>query len=82
MNAGGVESSVQSILLAAGLPGSVPALAAKAALEGWALIGFWAAGVFLGLPGRVRFAHSISCSPGRQTYACYTALAIAGGVGS
>ena len=51
VNSSGVESPVQSILLAAGLPGLF-LIWRRSALEGWALIGFCAAGRILGIPGR------------------------------
>jgi hypothetical protein len=79
VNSGGVESSVQSILLAAGLPGLFLVWRRNRS-EGWVFFGFWAAGVFWGyLAGAFRALDFLQ--PGRQTYACYTALAFAGGVG-
>jgi hypothetical protein len=79
VNSGGVEAPIQSILLAAGLPGILLVWRRRPA-EGWALIGFCGAGLFWGyLAGASRALDFLQ--PGRHTYACYTALAVAGGAG-
>ena len=79
VNSAGVESPVQSILLGVGLPGLF-LVWRRSATEGWALIGFCAAGLFWGyLAGAARALDFLQ--PGRQTYAFYSALAVAGGVG-
>jgi hypothetical protein len=79
VNSAGVESPVQTILLAAGLPGLF-LLFRRSPTEGLALAAFCAAGLFWGyLAGAWRALDFLQ--PGRHTYACYTALAVAGGAG-
>jgi hypothetical protein len=79
VNSAGVESPVQSVLIAAGLPGLV-LIYRRRPVEGMALAGVCAAGLFWGyLAGSWRALDFLQ--PGRHTYACYTALAIAGGAG-
>ena len=69
----------RAILLAAGLPGLF-LVWRRSPTEGWALIGFCAAGLFWGyLAGASRALDFLQ--PGRHTYAFYSALAVAGGVG-
>jgi hypothetical protein len=79
VNSSGVESSAQSVLIAVGLPGLF-LVWRRSVSEGWALVGFCGAGIFWGyLAGSSRALDFLQ--PGRHTYACYTALALAGGVG-
>jgi hypothetical protein len=79
VNSSSVEPVTQSILFAVGLPGLF-LVWRRSVTEGWALIGFCAAGIFWGyLAGSSRALDFLQ--PGRHTYACYTALAVAGGVG-
>jgi hypothetical protein len=74
-----VEAEIQSILLAFGLPGLV-LLIRQNRIRGTAIAGLFAAGVFWGyLAGGFRFLDFLQ--PGRHTYACYTALAVASGAG-
>ena len=74
-----VEPPIQTILLAAGVLGLV-VLRRRGPIEAWALFGFGAAGFCWGyLAGAVRALDFLQ--PGRQTYACYSALAVAGGAG-
>ena len=73
------ESPVECLLLAVGLPGLVLLLQRDRAL-GWALSGFCDAGIFWGyFAGGSRALDFLQ--PGRQTYAFFTALAVAGGAG-
>ena len=73
------EAPIQAVLLAAGLPGLV-LIYRRGSAQGVALIVFCAAGVFWGyLAGGLRSLDFLQ--PGRHTYACYTALAVAGGAG-
>ena len=79
VNSAGVESPAQSILIGAGLAGLF-LVWRRSPPEGWALMGFCAAGLFWGyLAGALRALDFLQ--PGRQTYAFYSALAVAGGVG-
>ena len=79
VNSAASKSPIQSILLAAGLPGLF-VVWRRGPTEGWALIGFCAAGLFWGyLAGALRALDFLQ--PGRHTYACYSALAVAGGAG-
>jgi len=74
-----VEAEVQSILLALGLPGLV-LLVRQSRIRGTALAGFCVTGLFWGyLAGGFQVLDFLQ--PGRHTYACYTALALAGGAG-
>jgi hypothetical protein len=74
-----VEAEVQSILLALGLPGLV-LLVRQSRIRGTALAGFCVSGLFWGyLAGGFQVLDFLQ--PGRHTYACYTALALAGGAG-
>ena len=73
------EAPVQSFLLALGVPGLV-LVYHRSRPEGLALIGFCGAGFFWGyLAGGWRGLDFLQ--PGRHTYACYTALAVAAGAG-
>ena len=68
------------VLLAARRAGIGRALS-SAVGAGLALLGFCARGIFWGyLAGGLRVLDFLQ--PGRHTYACYTALAVAGGAGS
>jgi hypothetical protein len=72
-----VEPPVQSVLLAAGLPG-LAVLACRKPLLGWALCGFTAAGFAWGyLAGALKSLDFLQ--PGRHSYAFYLGLALAGG---
>ena len=74
-----VEASIQSILIFAGVPALVFGLRRSLTL-GCALVAFCAAGFFWGyLAGGSRELDFLQ--PGRHTYACYTALAVACGAG-
>jgi hypothetical protein len=71
------EAPIQAVLLAIGLPG-LWIVARRNAILGSALAGFAAGGLFWGyLAGGIRSLDFLQ--PGRQTYALYSALAIAGG---
>jgi hypothetical protein len=71
------EAEVQAILLAFGFPGLI-LLARQSRVRGTAIAGFCLAGFFWGyLAGGFRFLDFLQ--PGRHTYACFTALALAGG---
>ncbi len=73
------EAEIQSVLFAFGLPGLV-LLVRQSRIRGTALAGFFAAGAFWGyLAGGFKLFDFLQ--PGRHTYACYTALALAGGAG-
>ncbi len=73
------EAEVQSLLIATGLPGLM-LLTRQNRIRGAALGGFCLAGFFWGyLAGGFKALDFLQ--PGRQTYAFYTALALAGGVG-
>ncbi len=73
------EPPVQTILLAAGVLGLV-VLWRRGPIQAWALFGFCAAGFCWGyLAGGLRALDFLQ--PGRHTYACYSALAVAGGAG-
>ena len=75
----GPEAPIQSILLALGLPG-LAWMVRRQRIEGVALLGFCAAGLFWGyLAGFLRRLDFLQ--PGRHTYALYTGLAIAGALG-
>ncbi len=70
---------IQALLLATGLPGLVLRIR-RSPVPGWALCGFCAAGMGWGyLAGA--FAALDFLQPGRHTYAMFTGLALAGGVG-
>jgi hypothetical protein len=72
------EAPIQAVLLAIGLPG-LWLLVRHNAILGSALAGFAAGGLFWGyLAGGIRSLDFLQ--PGRQTYALYSALAIAGGL--
>jgi hypothetical protein len=74
-----LEAPIQTILLAAGLPGLILCLR-RSPTPGWALVAFCAAGFFWGyLAGGLRELDFLQ--PGRHTYACFTALVIACGAG-
>jgi hypothetical protein len=74
-----VEAPIQSILLAAGLPGLV-VLIRRQPVPGWALCGFCAAGMAWGyLAGALPALDFLQ--PGRHSYAFFTGLALAGGAG-
>jgi hypothetical protein len=74
-----VAPPIQCILLALGLPGLV-LLIRRSPVPGWALGGYCAAGMVWGyLAGA--FAALDFLQPGRHTYALFTGLALAGGVG-
>jgi hypothetical protein len=71
------EPPIQSVLLATGLPG-LALLVGRRPAQGWILAGFGAAGFVWGyLAGGIRGLDFLQ--PGRHTFACYTALALAGG---
>jgi hypothetical protein len=73
------ESPIEAVIIAAGLPGLF-ILWRRGPTEPWALVGFCGAGLFWGyLAGASRSLDFLQ--PGRHTYAFYSALAIAGGVG-
>jgi len=73
------EPPVQSILLAVGALGLL-VLCRRGPIQGWALLGFCAAGMFWGyLAGGLRALDFVQ--PGRHTYALFTGLAVAGGAG-
>ena len=75
----GPEAPIQCILLAAGLPGLV-CLIRRNRIEGAALFGFCAAGLFWGyLAGGLRSLDFLQ--PGRHTYALYLGLAVASALG-
>jgi len=75
----GSEPPVQSMLLAAGVLGLV-VLWRRGPIQTWALVGFCAAGIGWGyLAGGSRALDFLQ--PGRHTYACYSALVVAGGAG-
>ncbi len=77
VNSAGVESPIQSILIAAGVPGLF-IIWKRGRAEGLALIGFCSAGLFWGyLAGAWRALDFLQ--PGRHTYALYSGLAIASG---
>jgi hypothetical protein len=74
-----VGPPIQCILLAMGLPGLI-LLIRRSPVAGWGLCGFCAAGMGWGyLAGA--FAALDFLQPGRHTYAMFTGLALAGGVG-
>jgi hypothetical protein len=71
------EAPIECVLIAAGLPGMF-LLLRRDPILGWACLGFCAAGFGWGyLSGAVRSLDFLQ--PGRQTYAFFTALALAGG---
>jgi hypothetical protein len=73
------EAPIQAVLLAAGLPGLF-LIYRRGPAQGLALIMFCGAGIFWGyLAGGLRALDFLQ--PGRHTYACFTALAVAGGAG-
>jgi hypothetical protein len=75
-----VASPIQAILLALGLPGLF-LLTRRSRSDGWALLGFAAAGLFWGyLAGAFRSLDFLQ--PGRHTYALFSALAMAAGTAS
>jgi len=75
----GSEPPVQSMLMAAGVLGLV-VLWRRGPIQTWALVGFCAAGIGWGyLAGGSRALDFLQ--PGRHTYACYSALVVAGGAG-
>ena len=72
---GGTEAPIESILLAAGLPG-LAWMIRRHRTGGVALLGFCGAGLFWGyLAGGLRALDFLQ--PGRHTYALYTGLALA-----
>ncbi len=72
-----VEAPVESLLIAVGLPGLM-VLTRRCGVRGAAIAGFWVAGAFWGyFAGGFRALDFLQ--PGRHTYACYTALALAAG---
>jgi hypothetical protein len=76
---GGPEAPIQCILLATGLPG-LAWMIRRRRIDGAALLGFCAAGLFWGyLAGGLRALDFLQ--PGRHTYALYTGLALAGALG-
>src|SRR5208283_3659808 len=72
------EAEVQSLLIATGLPGLM-LITRQNRIRGTALAGFCLAGFFWGYLA-AWFPSLDFLQPGRQTYAFYTALALAGGV--
>lgn len=73
------EAPIEPVLIALGLPGSA-VLIRRNATMGWTLIGFVVSGFFWGyLAGGVRWLDFLQ--PGRHTYAFYSGLALAAGLG-
>ncbi len=76
---GGSEAPIQTLLLAAGLPG-LAWMIRRHRSGGVALLGFCGAGLFWGyLAGGLRTLDFLQ--PGRHTYALYTGLTLAGAAG-
>jgi hypothetical protein len=73
------EAPVEVLLIGVGVPG-LAVVMRRSRVAGWALLMFCASGVFWGyLAGGIRSLDFLQ--PGRHTYACFTALAVAGGAG-